>query len=355
MNNLENLCVNVATTGVLGNITFPDPPNSYLKFIYTDSNPLVIDSKTIEFGDIVLLKDQTNKIFNGIYDCVDISGDEYTFIRNNSGLFLNDSSNVFVKEGLVNLNKTFIFSPQSNPFTVGVTNLEYIESKGGVGANLNGILVGNGVNPVVAKKSEFSETVNPTVNDDESLGYDIGSRWINTVLDKEFVCLDNTLSAAVWIETTQSGGGGGGGSLSCVAVPVIGLVPSGSLRYCQFASPVDLVGSKASTVTVSSGTPLGDQIVSTDAIFRVDVQLGLQYSSQPGGNPRRTFVNIDVNGSTVNSNAAGVPASTNNWRSERTLSWFGLSGSDVLQIIVNTNTIGTTTLNNGIIFLTFQT
>ena len=57
-------------------------------------------------------------------------------------------------------------------------------------------------------KTNLSATVDPSQNDDGIDGYVVGSRWINTVADREFVCLDAALGAAVWIETTQSGGGG---------------------------------------------------------------------------------------------------------------------------------------------------
>lgn len=61
----------------------------------------------------------------------------------------------------------------------------------------------------------------PTVNDDAGDGYSIGSRWLDTTNDKEYVCLDATTTAAVWVETTGAGGGGsdlvqtysGGGSV----------------------------------------------------------------------------------------------------------------------------------------------
>jgi len=48
----------------------------------------------------------------------------------------------------------------------------------------------------------------PTVNDDSGDGYSAGSRWIDTAADKEYVCLDATVGAAVWTETTSTGGGG---------------------------------------------------------------------------------------------------------------------------------------------------
>jgi hypothetical protein len=59
-----------------------------------------------------------------------------------------------------------------------------------------------------AIKTNLSASVAPTTTDDTSAGYAVGSRWIDTTADKEYVCLDATTSTAVWIETTASGGGG---------------------------------------------------------------------------------------------------------------------------------------------------
>lgn len=43
----------------------------------------------------------------------------------------------------------------------------------------------------------------PTATDDSSSGYSIGSRWVNTTSDEEFVCCDATATAAVWKSTTS--------------------------------------------------------------------------------------------------------------------------------------------------------
>lgn len=53
-----------------------------------------------------------------------------------------------------------------------------------------------------------TSATSPTVNNDSSEGYSIFSRWVDTVLDREFVCLDASTGAAVWVETTAAGGGG---------------------------------------------------------------------------------------------------------------------------------------------------
>ena len=42
----------------------------------------------------------------------------------------------------------------------------------------------------------------PTVNDDTTSGYSVGSKWLDTTNDNAYVCLDATNGAAVWIETT---------------------------------------------------------------------------------------------------------------------------------------------------------
>jgi hypothetical protein len=47
-------------------------------------------------------------------------------------------------------------------------------------------------------KSNLSATTDPTVSSDAAAGYAVGSTWINTTLDKVFVCVDSSNGAAVW-------------------------------------------------------------------------------------------------------------------------------------------------------------
>lgn len=48
------------------------------------------------------------------------------------------------------------------------------------------------------------KTAAPTATDDVTLGYLVGDRWLDETNDKEYVCLDNTEDAAVWIGTTPT-------------------------------------------------------------------------------------------------------------------------------------------------------
>lgn len=63
----------------------------------------------------------------------------------------------------------------------------------------SGILVPTAYLPTVAGLlHNLDATVRPTVNDDVSLGYSVGSMWIDTVLDFVWVCIDATDGAARW-------------------------------------------------------------------------------------------------------------------------------------------------------------
>lgn len=87
-------------------------------------------------------------------------------------------------------------------------------ARGGLGASLAssgpGTLVqtSNGAN-VSTRLDKLNGTAAPTVNDDSGDGYSIGSRWYDLTNDKEYVLLDSTVGAAVWVETTATGGSGG--------------------------------------------------------------------------------------------------------------------------------------------------
>ena len=72
---------------------------------------------------------------------------------------------------------------------------------------------------------KFAATTAPVVGDDSGDGYSVGSRWFDTTNDKEYVCLDASVGAAVWKETSN---GGGSGTVTSVAASSDWLTVSGS-------------------------------------------------------------------------------------------------------------------------------
>ncbi len=69
-------------------------------------------------------------------------------------------------------------------------------------ATLTGLANFNGAGGAAAIKLNLSATAAPTSGDDTGDGYTVGSLWADTTNDKAYICLDATLSAAVWAEIT---------------------------------------------------------------------------------------------------------------------------------------------------------
>lgn len=78
----------------------------------------------------------------------------------------------------------------------------------------------------------FAATIDPTISNDNTQGYEIGSQWINVTTDATFTCVDITTGAAVWVQTN----GGGGGSLVLLETANIG--PAGAATI-EFTTGID--------------------------------------------------------------------------------------------------------------------
>jgi len=83
--------------------------------------------------------------------------------------------------------------------------VEYTARIGIQGSILGQTISHNGTNWQNTLKSEYAKTSAPTINDDTSDGYVVGSTWFDITNDKAYICVDVTLGAAVWIDITQSG------------------------------------------------------------------------------------------------------------------------------------------------------
>lgn len=78
---------------------------------------------------------------------------------------------------------------------------------GGHTDTYTGHAIRTGADAFTVIKHNWVATTAPTVTDDSDSDYAVGSRWIDVTADAEYVCLDATVGAAVWTETTSAGGG----------------------------------------------------------------------------------------------------------------------------------------------------
>lgn len=87
---------------------------------------------------------------------------------------------------------------------VGVSGFTFsggpITSSGNISLSINAANARTtlGIDNIATKKSNLSAAVAPTVNDDSSGGYAIGSIWIDTTADDIYQTTDVTVGAAIW-------------------------------------------------------------------------------------------------------------------------------------------------------------
>jgi hypothetical protein len=88
-----------------------------------------------------------------------------------------------------------VSGPENVAISVNTTNLY---------ENLDGFVYSSPGSGLDALKTRLDATVDPTPTDDGASGYAIGSRWLNIVSDREFVCTSSSIGNAKWIATTSS-------------------------------------------------------------------------------------------------------------------------------------------------------
>ena len=92
-------------------------------------------------------------------------------------------------------------------------------------------------------KANYAAIVAPTVANDSSEGYSIGSKWYDSAAKEGYLCTDSSVGAAVWVEATFDG--------SEVAALIAAITPL-SIGALPASSHVDVVR------TTAQGTPEGD-------------------------------------------------------------------------------------------------
>lgn len=148
--------------------------------------------------------------------------------------------------------------------------------------------------------NNLAAAVAPTANEDSGDGYSVGSRWINTTTDKEYVCLDASVGAAVWTETTAAGGGGSltvqeeDASPSDAAVTTI-KVPS---AYAQAAGTIHIGRPYLEYYSLPLDGTMGDHFdgaTLNGRWTRRNIQAGWESYQQAGG----SWLRVDIQSATL--------------------------------------------------------
>jgi len=167
--------------------------------------------------------------------------------------------------------------------------------------------------------------VPPTVDDDETLGYTVGSTWIDTATDKAYVLTDATDGAAVWVETTSGGTvyapttadylvGTAQGGLS--AEIVVGTTPGGELGGTWASPTVDATHSGSAHLALgstSSTAAAGDHThASGGELLVADGTTG------PGGISPSSYVEMTTPDSTTSASLEDITGATTTITLQRT-------------------------------------
>ena len=111
-----------------------------------------------------------------------------------------------------------------------------------------------GLDHVLNIKDNLSATNSPTVDNDSSQGYSNGSRWVNTVLNQLWTCIDATPSSAIWERTNITVSGTNVGSEG------IGVYKTKVNDELQFKK----INSGSSKVTISDGPASNTVVLDVD-------------------------------------------------------------------------------------------
>jgi hypothetical protein len=99
--------------------------------------------------------------------------------------------------------------------------------------------------PTSAPQPNFEATAPPGVTDDADAGYSVGSCWVDKTNDKAYICLDPTVGAAVWKDTTTVAGVIGtwlGPWVTSTAYAVNGAVSSNGGSYICISAHTSAAG-----------------------------------------------------------------------------------------------------------------
>jgi len=172
-------CVSCASTEPF------DVTSSDIHLTAITNGTLTIDTHVPIVDDNILLKNQSNLAQNGIYRVSETGSDNTKFVLDRVGIdevgsHLRTGTLIYTKYGSMNRSKVFAVQCDKEPqeFVLGIDNIV--------------------ITQIIAKNN--MTTTNPTTSDDLTQDYIVGSRWINTNNNREYICIDSSTGSAVWIQ-----------------------------------------------------------------------------------------------------------------------------------------------------------
>ncbi len=197
INNLRGATGGLASLGPNGKVPISELPELAKSQVYTVNSLTERDALTVQMGDIAKVLDKGDG-FPGTYiydgsNWIDIESSSVYSVNGYLGTInlttsdIPEGSNLYYTEQRVS-NNTDVLNSASHIVNY---NNPHLVTKGQIGL------------PYIWNiKSNYTSNVAPTFTDDTHLGYSVGSRWFDINNSREYVCLDPTLNAAIWRETT---------------------------------------------------------------------------------------------------------------------------------------------------------
>ncbi|MAE62303.1 MAG: hypothetical protein CMJ49_13220 [Planctomycetaceae bacterium] len=150
---------------------------------------------------------------------------------------------------------------------------------------------------------DYTATAPPGAGDDDTQGFEIGSRWIDVTGDEEYVCVDNTTASAVWRKTSAHVTG----DLVDFTTAVSGHASVSANTSARHTQNTD-TGTSATGFEVDTGQNDRTKLTAI-GLERIGTAANLSLIVKPKGTGA---FQIDDNGNTRGANAVDLQASRTN-------------------------------------------
>lgn len=142
---------------------------------------------------------------------------------------------------------------------------------------------------VGAPKNNFTATTDPTVSDDSTKNYDVGSMWVNTATHTTFICVAAATGTAVWNSSAVPAPV----NISMIQVSTTATINDAGSSHYNFNETVYVHGSDLSLVLGGSGT--GGKITGLKAGKTYRITAHLKGESPASGYGNFKLMNLTLN------------------------------------------------------------